>query len=96
MHKLLITLLCVACAAANEISDSVDYDPRFLLFNKTGLFGDDDAGAVLALVGGIVGLVALGLLIWLAVSLLFPSFDEYGTGYTGTGYTSGHSGYQAR
>jgi len=95
MHKLIITLLCVACAAANEVSETVDYDPRFLLFNKTGLFGGDDSTALLTGIGGLVALVILGVLIWLAISLVLPTGDEYDTGYGNTGYTTG-TGYQAR
>ena len=92
MLKLTIALLCVACAAANEISDSVNFDPRFFLFNNTG---SDDTAAILAGIGGIVAIVLLGLLIWVAVSaFVFPA-DDFGTGFTGTGFT-GTGGFRAR
>ena len=93
MHKLFLALLCVACAAASEVSEVED--PRFLLFNKTGLFGADDSTAVLTAIGGIVALVVLGILIWLAISLVVPAVDDYGTtGYTSTGYHD--NAYSAR
>jgi len=95
MHKLLITLLlCVAYAAANEVVDSVDYDPRFFLLNNTG--SGTETTALLTGIGGIVLLVILGLLLWVAVSAFIAPVDDFGTGFdngfgTGTGQFTGRS-----
>ncbi|XP_043228576.1 uncharacterized protein LOC122385256 isoform X4 [Amphibalanus amphitrite] len=93
MQKLLLTLLCVAYASANELTDAVDFDPRFL-FNNTNDGAALTTTAVLTAIGGLVALVLLGLLIWLAVSLVLPA-DDFGTGFTSTGFT-GATGFQAR
>ena len=94
MHKLFLTLLCVACASANELTDAIDFDPRFL-FNNTNNGAAITTTALLTGLGGLVALVVLGLLIWLAISLVVPPADDFGTGFTGTGFT-GTGGFQAR